>query len=112
MKNLFTCIGLVLLLPIISLKLNGQTNVVYDFKTKTFADKPKPSKINNTVTVKVENINTLLYDVEVIVDNKTYHTEAPALFLGYFPLKALQRLPKVLLNPKVMLIQLLNHYCY
>jgi hypothetical protein len=94
MKNLFTCIGLVLLLPIISLKLNGQTNVVYDFKTKTFADKPKPSKINNTVTVKVENINTLLYDVEVIVDNKTYHTEAPALFLGYFP--TISNIPSIL----------------
>ncbi len=94
MKNLFTCIGLVLLLPIISLKLNGQTNVVYDFKTKTFADKPKPSKINNTVTVKVENINTLLYDVEVIVDNKSYHTEAPALFLGYFP--TISNIPSIL----------------
>lgn len=94
MKNLFTCIGLVLLLPIISLKLNGQTNVVYDFKTKTFADKPKSSKINNTVTVKVENINTLLYDVEVIVDNKSYHTEAPALFLGYFP--TISNIPSIL----------------
>lgn len=94
MKKLFTCVAIIALFAVSSQKLIAQTNVVYDFKTKTFVKKPKSSEINQTVTVKVENINTLLYDVEVIVDNKSYHTEAPALFLGYFP--TLSNMPSIL----------------
>lgn len=86
MKRIFTHLFVLLLLLSASIPAISQKILEYDFVTKKFnTNNFKKVESGENITIKVKNINTILYDVEVKINNTTYHTTPPALFLQYFP---------------------------
>lgn len=86
MKRIFTHLFVLLLLLSASIPAISQKVLEYDFVTKKFnTNNFKKVESGENITIKVKNINTILYDVEVKINNTTYHTTPPALFLQYFP---------------------------
>lgn len=85
MKKVFTHFLALLLLLSVAIPVISQVELEYDFVTKKFNSKLNKVKSNEVLTIKVKNINTILYDIEITVNETTYHTTPPALFLQYFP---------------------------
>ncbi|MBX2968227.1 MAG: hypothetical protein KF803_02565 [Cyclobacteriaceae bacterium] len=83
--HLLIAILICLLLPITGF---GQTEITYDYCTGKFQDKIKPIPTSEFVVLKIVNINTFRYEVEIKGKNINYATPVPS------ELQVLFRLPE------------------